>query len=218
MNRTAPVSQQIRIARIRQRTYLVEEIVKSKRAGDSTLVKMSRVDDDNQGPPLKVLWEKELDPQVLTSDAWESIAAKGFDKSMLFAAYLNTLNWNCVTSTAPKPFQSPFRAGIRLDGCQLEPLRKTLLLPHVNLFIADEMGLRKTIEPALITSEWILRNKVREIFISSLRTNCVVIAAKTASFRRTNFIEANRSASSKLVCDLIARPLRKTHHVFQHVS
>jgi len=154
------------IARVRQRTYLVEQIVKPKRAADSTLVKMSCVDDDNQGVPLEVLWEKELDPQVLTSEAWDLIAAKGFDESKLFAAYLNTLKWNCVTSTDPKLFQSPFRAGIRLDAYQLEPLRKALLLPRVNLFIADDVGLGKTIEAGLIARELLLRKKVREIIVS----------------------------------------------------
>ncbi len=162
----ADILQPGQIARIRQRTYLVEQIVKPKRVADSTLVKLSCVDDDNQGATLEVLWEKELDPQVLTSEAWESIAAKGFDESKLFAAYLNTLKWNCVTSTDPKLFQSPFRAGIRLDAYQLEPLRKALLLPRVNLFIADDVGLGKTIEAGLIARELLLRKKVREIFVS----------------------------------------------------
>lgn len=154
------------IARVRQRTYLVEQIVQPKRAADSTLVKLSCVDDDNQGAPLEVLWEKELDPKVLTSEAWETVAAKGFDESKVFAAYLNTLKWNCVTSTDPKLFQSPFRAGIRLDAYQLEPLRKALLLPRVNLFIADDVGLGKTIEAGLIARELLLRKKVREIYVS----------------------------------------------------
>lgn len=154
------------IARVRQRTYLVEQVIKPKRAADSTLVKLSCVDDDNQGAPLEVLWEKEIDPQVLTSEAWDAVASKGFDDSKLFAAYLNTLKWNCVTSTDPKLFQSPFRAGIRLDAYQLEPLRKALLLPRVNLFIADDVGLGKTIEAGLIARELLLRKKVREIFVS----------------------------------------------------
>jgi hypothetical protein len=47
--------------------------------------------------------------------------------------------WNCVTSTNPKLFQSPFRAGIKLDSYQLEPLRNALRLPRVNLFIADDV-------------------------------------------------------------------------------
>ncbi len=120
------------IARIRQRLYLVENVRKGKYAADSTLVALACVDDDNQGAPLEVLWEKELDPQILTGEAWDAIAKKGFDNQQLFAAYLNTLKWNCVTATNPKLFQAPFRAGIKLDAYQLEPLRKALLLPRVN--------------------------------------------------------------------------------------
>jgi hypothetical protein len=166
MSHTATIPAPGQIARVRQRTYLVEEVAKPKRAADSTLVRLSCVDDDNQGQPLEVLWEKELDPEILTGEAWEEVASQGFDDAKVFAAYLNTLKWNCVTSTDPKLFQSPFRAGIRLDAYQLEPLRKALLLPRVNLFIADDVGLGKTIEAGLIARELLLRKKVREIIVS----------------------------------------------------
>jgi superfamily II DNA or RNA helicase len=154
------------IARVRQRTYLVEGVVPSRIAAESTLVRLSCVDDDNQGQQLEVLWEKEIDPNILTAESWEAVARKGFDESRLFAAYINTLKWNCVTSTDPRLFQSPFRAGIRLDAYQLEPLRKALQMPRVNLFIADDVGLGKTIEAGLIARELLLRKKVREIFVS----------------------------------------------------
>ena len=95
-----------------------------------------------------------------------SIASRGFDPPLRFAAYLNTLRWNCVTSTDPNLLQSPFRAGIRLDPYQLEPLRKALRLPRVNLFIADDVGLGKTIEAGLIARELLLRKKVREIVVA----------------------------------------------------
>src|SRR5213594_4283910 len=154
------------IARVRQRLYFVEQIVPPPNAGDSTLVRLSCVDDDNQGQPLEVLWEREIDPEVLSGEAWESIAKRGFDPPKLFSAYLNTLRWNCVTATDPRLFQSPFRAGIRVDAYQLEPLRKALLLPRVNLFIADDVGLGKTIEAGLIATELLLRRRVREIVVA----------------------------------------------------
>src|SRR5580692_3341670 len=64
------------------------------------------------------------------------------------------------------PLPRPFRAGIRIDAYQLEPLRKALILPRVNLFIADDVGLGKTIEAGLIARELLLRKKVREIVVS----------------------------------------------------
>jgi SNF2 family DNA or RNA helicase len=154
------------IAQVRQRLYLVEDTVPAPQPQDSTLVRLSCVDDDAQGQPLEVLWEKEIDAELLTGEPWEAIAQRGFDQPRKFAAYLNTIRWNCVTATDPQLFQSPFRAGIRLDAYQLEPLRKALLLPRVNLFIADDVGLGKTIEAGLIARELLLRKKVREVVVS----------------------------------------------------
>ncbi len=154
------------IVRVRQRLYLVERAAPGVGASDFTLIKLSCVDDDAQGQPLEVLWELELDGQVLSGEAWDSIAQKGFDPPDRFGAYLNTLRWNCVTSTDATLLQSPFRAGIRLDAYQLEPLRKALRLPRVNLFIADDVGLGKTIEAGLIARELLMRKKVREIVVA----------------------------------------------------
>ena len=73
--------------------------------------------------------------------------------------------WN-RTATDPRLFQAPYRAGIHIDAYQLEPLRKALLLPRVNLFIADDVGLGKTIEAGLIARELLLRKKVRDIVVA----------------------------------------------------
>lgn len=154
------------IVRVRQRQYLVEDVAPKSPGDDSSLVRLSCLDDDAQGQPLAVLWEKEVDAAIVKEDAWQGIASRGFDPRELFSAYLHTLNWNCVTSTDPNLFQSPFRAGIRIDAYQLEPLQKALRLPRVNLFIADDVGLGKTIEAGLIARELLLRKKVQDIVVA----------------------------------------------------
>lgn len=154
------------IANVRQRRHLVEDVVSPERPGDCHLVRLSCIEDDAQGQPLEVLWEAELDAQVLGSATWDHLGQRGFDPPRLFSAYLHTLRWNCVTATNPKLFQAPFRAGIRGDAYQLEPLRKALLLPRVNLFIADDVGLGKTIEAGLIARELLMRKKVRDIVVA----------------------------------------------------
>ena len=150
------------IARVRTRHWLVEDTAPSS---SGTWLRLSCVDDDAQGDALEVLWEKELDGQILDAEAWAKIGHKGFDDARQFAAYFNTLRWHCVTATDPKLFQSPFRAGIRIDAYQLEPLKKALQLPRVNLFIADDVGLGKTIEAGLIATELLLRRRVREVVV-----------------------------------------------------
>ena len=155
-----------RIALVRQRRYLVENVTPPPSPDDATLVDLSCLDDDAQGEPLSVLWEHELDARVLEDDGWSAVAEKGFDDPALFAAYLRTLSWNCVTATDPNLFQAPFRAGIRIDAYQLDPLRKALRLPRVNLFIADDVGLGKTIEAGLIARELLLRRRIDRIVVA----------------------------------------------------
>ena len=155
------------LVHLRQRRYLVEETIPPPVSGDATLVRLACVDDDAQGQPLKSFGSARLTPRCCEAEAWDDLGAKGFDDPKYFAAYIHTLRWNSVTAADPRLFQSPFRAGIRLDAYQLEPLRKALLLPRVNLFIADDVGLGKTIEAGLIARELLLRRKVREVIIAT---------------------------------------------------
>ncbi|MCC7494462.1 MAG: hypothetical protein IT204_19045 [Fimbriimonadaceae bacterium] len=160
----APIPAPGQVVRLRMRTYLTEAV--DSTTGHGALVRLSCLDDDAQGQPLEVIWELEPEAQILDEEAWQSIGARGFDAKSWFSAYLHTLRWNCVTATEPRLFQSPFRAGIKLDAYQLEPLRKALVLPRVSLFIADDVGLGKTIEAGLIASELLLRRRVREIVVA----------------------------------------------------
>jgi len=155
-----------RIAHVGQRRYLIENVTKPKKPSDATLVDLSCLDDDAQGVPLKVLWEHELDAHIIEDDGWSRVAEKGFDQPEIFTAYLRTLSWNCVKVTDPRLFQSPFRAGISINAYQLAPLRKALELPRVNLFIADDVGLGKTIEAGLIARELLLRRRIDRIVVS----------------------------------------------------
>lgn len=153
------------IVHIRSRQYLVEESIPPQNGGD-TLVRLSCLEDDAQGQTLEVFWEREIDAQVIGASSWESVTQKGFDNPRYFAAYFNTLKWNRVTSTEPKLFQAPYRAGIEVKAYQLEPLRKALLQPRIALFIADDVGLGKTIEAGLILREMLMRQKIKRVVIS----------------------------------------------------
>jgi hypothetical protein len=168
---TQPVSERQprvgELVQVRSRRRLVDEVIEPKIPGQTRLVRLSCADDDAQGQSLEVLWDYELDRLILEEEGWADLAAKGFDQPRQFAAFLHTLRWNCVTATDPNLFQAPFRAGIKIDAYQMEPLRKALRLPRVNLFIADDTGLGKTIEAGLIARELLLRKKVKTIVVAT---------------------------------------------------
>jgi superfamily II DNA or RNA helicase len=150
---------------VRSRRWLVDEVIEFD--GASPIVRLACADDDAQGEELEVLWEYEPDREILEAERWDHLASRGFDDPRQFASFLDTLRWNSVTATDANLFQAPFRAGITIDAYQMEPLRKALRLPRVNLFIADDTGLGKTIEAGLIARELLLRKKAKTIVVAA---------------------------------------------------
>ncbi len=153
------------IVQVRQRQYLVEGVTPPPKPEDATIVEMVCLDDDAQGRMLQVLWELELGARVIQPEREGLGELHSMDPPRHFAAYLHALRWNTVTATRPDVFQSPFRAGIKLLNHQLTPLKKALELPRANLFIADDVGLGKTIEAGLILQELELRQQVEFVLI-----------------------------------------------------
>lgn len=150
---------------LRGRAWLVDGIA-DEEDGLRT-VRLSCVVDDAQGESLEVVWAAEIGARLLTADPWARIAQNGTDDPAVFAAYLKTLDWSTATAADRDLFQAPFRAGIRLDAYQLTPLRKALRLPRVNLMIADDVGLGKTIEAGLIVRELLLRRRIDLVIVAA---------------------------------------------------
>lgn len=165
------------VVRVRHREYLVEGVVAP---GESRLgpavsahrVRLVGLDDDAQGRPLEVLWELELGARRLDPERQGLGIPRALDPPGRFGAYLATLRWHGVTATDGRLLQAPFRAGIKIKTHQLVPLERALELPRANLFIADDVGLGKTIEAGLILEELRLRQRVNLVLVACPAAIC----------------------------------------------
>src|SRR5579863_1984920 len=149
----------------RGRPWLVEA-VDDLEPGIETL-NLSCISDDAQGERLEILWDAEIGAVVLDEDGWRNVGAGLPDNPDLLAAHIRAIRWRSATAADRDLLQAPFRAGIRLDAYQLLPLRKALRLPRVNLLIADDVGLGKTVEAGLVARELLLRRRIDFIVIAA---------------------------------------------------
>lgn len=78
------------IVRVRSHQYLIEGLVPPPGPRDSTLVRLSCLEDAAQDDALEVLWEREIDARLLRDADFCRIASRGFDAPRLFSAYLHT--------------------------------------------------------------------------------------------------------------------------------
>ncbi|MET8154856.1 DISARM system SNF2-like helicase DrmD [Sphaerisporangium sp. NPDC005289] len=131
----------------------------------STLVRLQSVEDGRYGETLDVIWEIEPGRRVLPSGSLPDVTSDGFDSPERLAAFLDAIRWPAVASADVKTLQAPFRSGVAIEDYQLEPVARALDAPRVNLLLADDVGLGKTIEAGLVAQELLLRNRARRIMI-----------------------------------------------------
>jgi ERCC4-related helicase len=150
---------------LRGRPWLVEEV--QGELTDLQTLNLSCIADDAQGERLEILWDAEIGAVLLDEDGWRHVGTGLPDRAEVLAAYLRAIRWRSATAADRDLLQAPFRAGIRLDAYQLLPLRKALRLPRVNLLIADDVGLGKTVEAGLVARELLLRRRIDFIVIAA---------------------------------------------------
>ncbi|MEU4772693.1 DISARM system SNF2-like helicase DrmD [Micromonospora sp. NPDC023644] len=131
----------------------------------STLVNLQSVEDGRYGHTLDVIWEVEPGRQVLPSGSLPDVVEGKFDSPQRLAAFLDAVRWSAVTSADVKTLQAPFRSGVAIEDYQLEPVARAVDAPRVNLLLADDVGLGKTIEAGLVAQELLLRHRARRIMI-----------------------------------------------------
>ena len=151
--------------RVRRRHWLIENIETSEFAPD--VLEIRCLDDDATGQKQLVIPSSEIGIECVDDQLWHQLGSNVPTDAKGYSAYLQSLQWNTATAADSNLFQAPFRAGIEISPYQLTPLAKALDLPRVNLLIADDVGLGKTIEAGLVLRELLLRRRVDFFIVSS---------------------------------------------------
>lgn len=166
------IPEQGQIVTVRQRRYAVTDIFASALPSDplhtSTnqtqhLVSLNCIEDDALSESLQVIWE--LEPGTRVNEKLGFPEPVGFDAPPRLDAFLDAVQWGAVSSADVQALQAPFRSGIELEDYQLDPLVRAVQMPRVNLLIADDVGLGKTIEAGLVLQELIVRNRARTVLV-----------------------------------------------------
>lgn len=159
------------MVRIRGRNFVVTHVKASALpdAGRSAaglgrlMVEASSLDDTGLGEEAAFLWDLEPGAEVIGKVSLPKPTA--FDPPESLDAFLLALKWSAISAADQKALQSPFRSGIEIEDYQLDPLVRALRMPRVNLLIADDVGLGKTIETGLVVQELLLRHRARSVLV-----------------------------------------------------
>lgn len=162
-------------AAIRNRQGVIAAVSPCNSGGGERRLHLVRVEYKDHGFPLEesLIWEREphttlLPPSSLPDTDQDPMKDKDFD------ALLRASRW-CATTPYLLPgdsnreiremFTSPLNGLVQIEDYQMVPLLKALQMPRVNLLLADDVGLGKTVEACLILTELLLRRRIQRILI-----------------------------------------------------
>ncbi len=157
---TSPHPEQGQMVSVRSRTWMVTDVSASTLPPERLqtgleppqhLISLSSVEDDGLGEELNVIWEIEPGAKVVEKVALPD--PTGFDPPERLDAFLDAVRWGASSSADVRNIQAPFRAGIDIEDYQLDPVVRAIQMPRVNLLIADDVGLGKTIEAGMVALE-----------------------------------------------------------------
>ncbi len=166
MGGAVAVPEQGQLVRVRHRHFIVQDVwpgsVQPGKARQHR-VRLEAMDDDMVGETLDVIWEHEINTVVHDSlglprpDSW--------DPAGRFEAFLLASRWSLSSMLEGLPLQAPFRGAIQIEDYQLEPVVRALRMPRVNMLLADDVGLGKTIEAGMVIQELLARQRIRRILV-----------------------------------------------------
>ena len=161
------------LAIVRKRRGIISEVREFD--GQDGRLHLVRVEykDDQRPATEDLVWELEISPLVLEPNELPSASDPPMPAAD-FDALVRAARWTAISpyldpdADGPLdrlPVSSPFHGAVEVDDYQLVPLLKALRMPRVNLLVADDVGLGKTIEAGLILSELLIRRRVNRVLI-----------------------------------------------------
>ncbi len=199
------------LVRVRGQQWVVRNVSTSHQPQDElaatrlpgrTLVTLTSVSDDDLGDELTVAWEIEPGREIVPATQLPSVTPANWDDPQQLGAFLDAVRWGTVASADTRTLQAPFRSGITIEEYQLEPVARALAMPRVNLLIADDVGLGKTIEAGLVVQEMLLRHRARRV---------IVICPASLTLKWREEMEAKFGLGFTIVDTAQLRELRRSH-------
>ena len=161
------VPEQGELVEVRRRQWIVSAVEPYKPEGDGyreqDLVTLESIEEDAGGEQISVVWQIEPGARVLEKAGLPEV--KGYDRNEQLQAFLNAVRWGIATNVDRSNLLSPFRSGISIEDYQLDPLVRAIDMARVNLLVADDTGLGKTVEAGLVIQELLIRHRARSVLI-----------------------------------------------------
>ncbi|WP_277559010.1 DISARM system SNF2-like helicase DrmD [Ereboglobus sp. PH5-10] len=155
------------LVEVRSRQWVVSSVEESDVCAQGMvkqhLVSLAAIDEDAYGETLQVVWQIEPGARILEHAGFPKIS--GCDPVDRMDAFIDAVRWGAAVNADRSFLQSPFRSGISIESYQLDPVVRAIDMARVNLLIADDVGLGKTIEAGLVIQELIVRHRARTVFV-----------------------------------------------------
>lgn len=152
------------IVSLRHRYFYIKDIHKYKK--EHKLI-LESIDEDSLGDTIEVIWEQENDEtkELYDTDTFPDVLNSNFDNPNTLLALEDAINWSASSFLFGSNIIAPLKGAIEIEDYQLEPVSRAVQMPRVNLLIADDVGLGKTVEAGLVVQEMLHRSRIKKILI-----------------------------------------------------
>jgi superfamily II DNA or RNA helicase len=153
------------LVEVRRRQWIVANVEGAAfdSASDQSLITLASVDEDSPGEELQVIWQLEPGARIVEKAGLPGFT--GCDSDERLEAFLDAVRWGAATNADKNLLQAPFRSGVSIEDFQLDPVVRAIDMARVNLLIADDVGLGKTIEAGLVIQEMLVRHRARTVLV-----------------------------------------------------